>query len=262
MPDPLLKKAIDAVWPRGSAWTQKVGGGMEGLLLGIGDSLELVRTKLMTLAKLRNPELTEQLDELEIDFGVVPDPTLTDAVRRSRLMARINAEQAAGTRDRMERELQAAGFDLFVYSNDPAVDPRQFATSFATVAGGDEAFAGEPSAVAEVFLALIIVNGDAIRTVSVWLTVAGGDEAFAGELSAIAEQAGSTDIPISYDLPVDPATWPLIFFIGGPATFGGSGELISIEVAQVPALRRIELEQTVLRLKPLHTWAVMMIEYV
>ena len=261
MPDPLLKKAIDAVWPRGSAWTQKIGGGMEGLLLGVGDSLELVRTKLATLATLRDPELTGQLDELEIDFGVVPDPTLTDAVRRSRLAARINAEQAAGTRDRMERELQAAGFDLFVYANDPAVDPRQFATSFATVAGGDEAFAGEPRAVAEVFLAAVIVNGSAIRTVPVWLIVAGGDAAFAGEPGAVAEQAGSIDVPIFYETPADPATWPLIFFVGGPATFSGSGAIISIEVAQVPALRKIELEQTVLRLKPLHTWAVMMVEY-
>ena len=261
MPDPLLKKAIDAVWPRGSAWAQKIGGGMEGLLLGIGDSLELVRTKLTTLADIRNPELTGQLDELEIDFGVVPDPTLTDAVRRSRLAARINAEQAAGTRDRMERELQAAGFDLFVYANDPAVDPRQFTTKFATVAGGVDSFAGEPGAVAEVFFAVVIVNGSAIRTIPAWLAVAGGDEAFAGELNAIAEQAGSVDIPIIYDIPADPATWPLIFFIGGPATFGGSGELVTIEVAQVPALRKIELEQTVLRLKPLHTWAVMMVEY-
>jgi len=261
MANPLLKKAIDAVWPRGSAWAQKVGGSMEGLLLGIGDSLELVHIKLAVLANIRNPELTEQLDELEIDFGVVPDPTLTDIVRRSRLAARINAEQAAGTRARMERELQAAGFDLFAYANNPAVDPRQFATSFATVAGGDEAFAGEPSAVAEVFIAVIVVNGDAIRTIPIWLTVANGDVAFAGETSAVAEQAGSIDVPIDYDIPADPATWPLILFIGGPATFGGSGELISIEVAQVPALRKIELEQTVLRLKPLHTWAVMTVEY-
>jgi len=261
MANPLLKKAIDAVWPRGSAWAQKVGGSMEGLLLGIGDSLELVHIKLAVLANIRNPELTEQLDELEIDFGVVPDPTLTDIVRRSRLAARINAEQAAGTRDRMERELQAAGFDLFVHANDPAVDPRQFATKFATVAGGVDSFAGEPSAVAETFFAIVLVNGNAIRTVPVWLTVAGGDKAFAGELNAVAEQAGSTDISIDYVAPANPTTWPLIFFVGGPATLGGSGELISIEVALIPALRKIELEQTVLRLKPLHTWAVMMVEY-
>ena len=261
MSDPLLKKAIDAVWPRGSAWAQKIGGNMEGLLLGVGDSLELVRVKLSTLASLRNPDLTDQLDELEIDFGVTPDPTLTDVVRRSRLAARINSEQSAGARDHMERELQEAGFDLFVYSNDPAIDPSQLTDSFLTVAGGIEAFAGEPSAVAEVFNATLLVNGSVVRAVFTWLAVAGGDEAFAGELNAIAEQAGSIDIPVSYDVPVDPAAWPFIFFVGGPAFFGGSGELITIEVAQVSALRKIELEQTILRLKPLHTWAVMMVEY-
>ena len=262
MSDPLMKKALDAVWPRGSAWTQKIGGGMEGLLLGVTDSLELVRVKLATLAVIRDPELTEQLDELEIDFGITPDPTLTDAVRRSRLFARINAEQTAGTRDRMERELQAAGFDLLVHANSPAVNPLQFASSFLTVAGGAEAFAGEPTAVAEVFLADILVNGAFIRTVAVWRTVAGGGDAFAGELGAIAEQTGSIDLAFEYSIPTDPDDWPLIFFVGGPAIRDGSGALISIEVAQVPALRQAELEQTVLRLKPLHSWAVMMIEYI
>lgn len=628
MSDPLMKKALDAVWPRGSAWTQKIGGGMEGFLLGVSDSLELVRIKLATLAIIRDPELTEQLDELEIDFGITPDPTLTDAVRRSRLFTRINVEQTAGTRDRMERDLQAAGFDLFVHANtqgiapllemplensldlllgegsasftrastatyidqnsgllkyavigeprfeaegllmegvsgnkilhssdftnavwadpvgswtptanttnapdgtltadtitldatsalirqsltaatgssfsvwmqlltgnitgaiidhndgpgvsvfsqlvsgeivrvgveglikgvggnfldiqvdgdigatfaiwgaqleelpfptsyipttaapvtrvqdlmvlpyagnmpdisddmtvicdyklsgftgnyqtvwdvngethrvfhpedpggdtrahhgpdvliigpaplssrhgyvydsnaaelrlyqdgvkvatqatpaaitgtavdihigssqvgtapmyghlsnlriydralttaqlnDPGAfpytsDPLQFASSFLTVAGGVTAFAGEPTAVAEVFLADILVNGAFIRTVAVWRTVAGGGDAFAGEPGAIAEQTGSVDLVFEYSIPTDPEDWPLVFFVGGPAVRDGSGALISIEIAQVPALRRAELEQTVLRLKPLHSWAVMMVEY-
>ena len=261
MSDPLMKKAFDAVWPRGSAWTQKIGGGMEGLLLGVSDSLELVRAKLATLAAIRNPELTEQLDELEIDFGITPDPTLTDAARRSRLSTRINVEQTAGTRDRMERELQTAGFGLLVHANNPAVNPLQFASSFLMVAGGVAAFAGEPTAVAEVFLADLLVNGDFIRTVAIWRTVAGGGDAFAGELGAVAEQTGSVDLAFEYNVPTDPDDWPLVFFVGGPAIRDGSGALISIEIAQVPALRQAELEQTVLRLKPLHSWAVMMVEY-
>ena len=261
MPDSLLKKSIDAVWPRGSSWSQKIGGGMEGLLLGIADSLELVRGNLGTLALLRNPESTEQLDELEIDFGITPDQTLTEAVRRARLDARINAEQTAGTRDRMEREIQAAGFDLFVHANNPAVNPLQFTSSFQMVAGGVDAFAGEPGAVAGVFTAEILVNGAFVRTVAVWNTVAGGDEAFAGEPTAIAEQVGTINLPFEYAVPTDPADWPLVFFVGGPATRDGSGALIAIDIALVPVLRRAELERTVLRLKPLHSWAMMMVEY-
>ena len=258
----LLKKAIDAVWPGGSAWAQKVGGGMEGLLLGVSDSLEAVRAKLATLAVIRDPERTEQLDELEIDFGIVPDPTLTTAVRQARLDARINAEQTAGTRDRMERELQSAGFSLFVHANNPAVNPLLFSSIYDMVAGGSTAFAGEPEAVAGVFLADILVNGVFVRTVSVWRTVAGGNTAFAGELEAVAEKVGTINLDFEYIVPADPADWPLVFFVGGAATRDGSGALTSIELAQVPAARRAELEQTVLRLKPMHTWAIMVIEYV
>lgn len=262
MSDPLLKRAVDAVWPEGSAWTQKRGGGMEGLLLGVSDALEDVRAKLATLAYIRDPELTEQLDELEIDFGISPDPTLTDAVRRSRLSARINSVQPAGPRGRMERELQAAGFDLFVYSNDPAVDPRQFATLYETVAGGVDAFAGEPGAVAGFFSAGLLVNGRFVRTTPIFRTVAGNSDAFAGEPGAVAEIVDSRELTFEYDVPADPADWPLIFFVGGPATFGGSGELVSIELADVPASRMAELERTILRLKPMHAWAIMVVQYV
>lgn len=260
MSDPLLKKVLDAVWPQGSAWAQKAGGGMEALLLGLSDSLEPVRAKLATLTNIRDPELTGQLDELEIDFGIIPDPTLTDTVRRARLAARKNEDPAAGTRDRMERELQGAGFDVFVHANSPAVDPRPFTSGFGMVAGGDEAFAGEPEAVAGFFAAEILVNGQFFRTVLVWRVVAGGTEGFAGEPGAIAESAGTTEIPFEYEVPADPADWPFIFFVGGPATRDGSGALITIDTASVPASRRAELDQTVLRLKPLHTWAVMMID--
>ena len=223
----MLKRALDAVWPRGSAWAQKAGGGMEGLLLGISDSLDTVHDKLATLANIRNATRTEQLDELEIDFGISPDGTLTDDVRRARLDARINADHTAGTRDRLEREIQAAGFDLFVYANSPATNPLQFTSIYRTVAGGSKAVAGNPSAVAGVFGSDLLVNGDAIE----------------------------------YVLPVDPAAWPFIFFVGGVATHSGSGELTSIAIADVPGARRAELEETVLRLKGTYTWAVMVIHY-
>lgn len=262
MSDSLLKKAIDAVWPRGSAWAQKVGGGMEGLLLGIADSLELVRAKLATLADIRSPGLTEQFDELEIDFGIIPDSSLTDAERQGRLNARINAEQVAGTRDGMERKLQGSGFDLFVYSNDPAVNPLLFTSGSRMVAGGLTAFAGEPEAVAGSVAVNLLVNGAFFDTIPTWGMVAGGLAAFAGEPEAVAEQAGTEEIPFEYDVPADAADWPLVFFVGGVATHDGSGALVAIETVLVPASRRAELEETVLRLKPLHSWAVMVVNYI
>lgn len=240
---------------------QKVGGGMEGLLLGISDSFDTVHDKLATLADIRNALRTEQLDELEIDFGILPDDTQTDAVRRSRLFARINAEYAASTRDRLEREIRAAGFDLYVHANSPAVDPRQFGSIYRTVSGGAKAFAGNPSAVAGIFGSDLLVNGDAERTVVVWRTVAGGAKAVAGNSDAVAGQKGTTTTSFEYVLPVNPDAWPFIFFVGGVATRNGSGELTSIAIVDVPDDRRAELEETVLRLKGTYTWAVMVVHY-
>ena len=235
---------------------------MEGLLLGISDSLDDVRDKLATLTYIRNAELTEQLDELEIDFGISPDSTLTDAVRRARLDARINASYTAGTRDRLERELQAAGFDLYVHANSPAVNPLQFGSIYRTIAGNPRAVAGNPSAVAGVFNVNILVNGAQERTVSVWRLVAGGAKAYAGNPQALAARVGLTTILRTYEMPVAPSAWPFVFFVGGVATRDGSGELTSVAIAEVPDERRAELEETVLRLKGTYTWAVMVVHYV
>lgn len=234
---------------------------MESLLLGISDSLDDVRSKLATLTYIRNADLTEQLEELEIDFGISPDSTLTDAVRRARLAARINAEHTAGTRDRLERELQAAGFDIYVHANSPAVNPLQFGSRYRTVAGGGKSFAGNPSAVAGLFGAALLVNGAAERTVAIWRAVANGAKAIAGNPQAVAGQVGTTTTTIEYVLPVDATAWPFIFFVGGMATRNGGGELRSIAVAEVPDERRAELEETVLRLKGTYTWAVMVVHY-
>ena len=257
----MLKRVLDALWPRGSAWMQKVGGGMEGLLLGIADTFDTVRDKLATLADVRNATRTEQLDELEIDFGILPDSALSDAIRRARLDSRINTSSTAGTRDRLEREIRAAGFDLYVYANSPAVNPAQFGSIYRAVAGNPKIVAGNPQAIAGIFNANLLVNGAQERTVSVWRMVAGGAKAFAGNPQALAGRVGITTLLRTYAMPVDSTAWPFIFFVGGIATHNVSGELTSIAIAEVPDDRRAELEETVLRLKGTYTWAVMVVHY-
>jgi len=214
----VLKKIIDAVWPRGSAWMPKPGGGMDGLLCGISDTLETAWNKISTLANIRNPKKTEQLDELEIDFGITPEPSLADASRRDRLSAKINSEPAAGPRDRLERELNSAGFSgLFVYSNSPAVNPALFLTKYKMVAGGGNAFAGNSNAVAGKSSFSALVNGRIIRTINKYRMVAGGGNAFAGNSNSVAGITGSDELLYQYDVPVNPENWPFVFFVGGAA---------------------------------------------
>jgi len=53
-------------------------------------------------------------------------------------------------------------------------------------------------------------------------------------------------------IPDDPLTWPYFMYIGG-STFGTE--------AAVPPTRRAEFERLVLKLRPLHLWIVLLIDY-
>ncbi|MCK4500819.1 hypothetical protein KAU11_09990, partial [Candidatus Babeliales bacterium] len=158
----LMKSAIDALMPKGSIWTPKSGGFFEALLNGIADFLEIIRLRLAELANIRNAKLTPVLDELERDSGVAFNPNLTESERRAALDSRINAIDNTGSAQELEAALQRAGFDLFVYQNSPAIDPTRLQSDYEMVAGEDNAFAGEPDAVAGVFLVELVVNGDII----------------------------------------------------------------------------------------------------
>lgn len=62
---------------------------------------------------------------------------------------------------------------------------------------------------------------------------------------------------IKYDLPINPAYWPLIFFIGKSVTKDEYGNIISIDYIEVPDGRRQALKQLILKYKPLHSWGLM-----
>lgn len=258
----LLKSAIDAVMPKGSIWTPKIGGFFEALLTALAESLEVVRLKLAGLADIRNAKLTPVLDELERDYGIAFNPNLTEAERRAALDSRINATDNTGSREELEKALQRADFDLFVYSNSPAVDPTRFLTDFEMMAGEDNAFAGEPDAVAGVFLADLVVNGDIIFSIPIFALVAGDEFSFAGEDDAIAEIQQLSEQAYEYFLPTDPNAWPFIFFVGGSAIFAGDGSLVSIESVNISDDRRIELREIILKYHPTFTWGMLKVNFI
>lgn len=261
MSKPLMKSFIDALLPKGSIWTPKVAGFFEGLLFGLADAFEIVRLKLAELADIRNAKRTTVLDELERDYGIPFNPALTEAERRAALDSRINAIDNTGSRQELENALQRAGFDLFVYSNSPAVDPTRFQNDFEMVAGEDNAFAGEPDAVAGVFLAELVVNGEIVISSPVFALTAGDEESFAGELSAVAEIEQLLESTFEYFLPTNPVAWPFIFFVGGAATFADDGSLVSIDFVNIDDDRRLELREIILKYKPAFTWAVLQVTF-
>lgn len=261
MPKSLLKSAIDALMPKGSIWTPKIGGFFDALLNGIADSFEDVKSKLSELADIRNAKKTTLLDELERDYGIPFNPNLTEAERRAILDSRINSTVHSGSREELEQALQNAGFPLFVYSNSPAVNPNNFNNNYLLVAGNDNAFAGVSTAIAGAFKADIVVNGDIIIDSPKYSMIAGARNRFAGNQAAFAGITGFIERFYEYFLPSDPANWPFVFFVGGDAQFAMDGSIINIERVDISDDRRLELREFILKYKPAFTWGVLLVDY-
>lgn len=263
------------------------GGHLDRLLAGMGANAEVTREFLGDLAYLREPKLTPILEDLEREYGLSPATSINEETRRQQLHAIVYARSGNGSKDFLQTVLHNAGFtNLFVYDNSPPVDPRRFLEApFEMLAGDPLSQAGEPGAQAGAGTGFLVVNGD-IYSFQVDYTMLAGDPlAQAGEPTMLAgEYSGVTKIPVEYEIPADPIYWPFIFFIGGPATYnpdGGSlmyagdtlaqageptalaqffdGELQSIEFADVPAERVEALKRLIVKYKPMHSWAGLLI---
>lgn len=260
----LSRKILDALLPPGSVWSPQDGAGLDQLLDGIADGSEVTRDFLADLARLRNPELTPILDDLEKEYGVIPDITLTDAVRRARLLAMKTAVSGDGTADFMQTQLRAAGFDVYVHVNNPPVDPRIFLFDApATICGNENAICGNENAICGGTRGDLVVNGRIYTHQFFTGTIAGGLLAICGYENAICRgEASFAQVPIEYEVSPDPGYWPLFFFVGGPATRDSSGAIVEIETASVPINRKDELIRSVVKYKPLHSWGGLIIQYV
>ena len=264
------REILDALLPEGAIWNPKVGADFDLLLDGMGDNAEVVRIFNEKLAFVRAPQKTPILSDLEKEYGIEPDERLTDQERRDRLEVAKISNDSDGTDTDMQAFLQAAGFDVQVHANSPAADPAIFLDqAFLMVADGDNAYAGfEPvggppiTSVAGRIGGELLVNGALFTQTPKFIFQAGGDSAFIGNDDAI---LGLFDIiqltEVTYDIPTDPGYWGLIYFVGGDATRDGTGLLTSIETAEIPISREQEFKRTILKYRPLHSWAGLIVNY-
>lgn len=254
---------INSLLPKGPIWEPKEGGFYDKLLDGLASGAEYVRADLDDLSEVRNPNTTQVLTDLEREYGFTPNPTnLTEAARRARVSSRKYNLNRNGGLDHLQNALDAAGFDVLVHANDPAVDPAIFlAQAFQMVAGGANAYAGVPGAYASSVGGELLVNGDLVYQIPGFLSQAGSMNA-GGENHWAGFGEGVTQVPVQYDIPTSPDDWPLVFFVGGEATRDAlTDELTNIDLGSVPNQRKTEFQQLILRIKPIHTWAALIVNY-
>jgi hypothetical protein len=261
--------------PRARAWSITIDGKLrqffEGLAASIGAPVRLYLD--MILLDLF-PDTTRELEEWERQFDIRYTSGLTEAARRERL---AGAWRALGGQDPqyIQDTLQGAGFDVYVHEwwvpgteappgvHAAPVVRNPFSYLYPTSSGGPGGMqAGEPLALAgEAFaqagnvagvLGYPLVNKLLYSTFD-YLTCAGEALAQAGEPGMLAgERTAFYDLQVVYQIPSDPATWPYFLYIGAPA-FG--------TLAQVPASRRDEFEELLLKIAPAHVWLGVMVVY-
>jgi hypothetical protein len=263
MSDTLSRVVIDSNLPDGSAHNIAKGEDLDLFWEGIADSQEIVRIRLKSLANQRNPDKTDMLEDLEREYGFKNDDRLTDAERRARLKTKQTAGTNTATEDYLQKQLRDAGFDVYVYQNDPAVDPDIFLQgNFNLQLAASNAFTGRVDAFLGQVGGFLIVNGISGVTVTDYKSVA-GPGGFCGRSDIFCGRFdGSRRDPVVYEVPTESGYWPTIFFVGGDATRDGTGAITEIEIAEIPAFRRPEFEEIILRYKPLKTWAAAIVVYV
>jgi len=233
----LFRGVIDALLPPGSLWVPDSGYDLDLLLDGISDNIDTVRVFLHELARVRSPLLTPILADLEREYGIVPNDKLSESVRRQRLLAVKTDGNSDGTTDWLQNKLRAAGFDVYVHINNPAVDPATLLNY-----GNDPVFASDEEGAqfgesGEYFVAkggVLLVNGPIY---------------YNQEL-------------ITYQSPSASQYWPLIFFIGGPATRDTDGSLLDFEWVKIDILRKTEFIRLIIKYKPMFTWVGVKADYV
>jgi hypothetical protein len=151
--------SVDSLHPDGAFWAPKPGGDYDKVLDALADFEAGLFDDLVLLGKLRDPDATPILSDLEREYGLLPNEALSEEERRAQLRSIVYARRGTGSIDDLQRRLDAAGFDLTVHSNSPAVDPNVIISGDAPMQAGEPlAQAGEPSAQAGEFSGELVVN--------------------------------------------------------------------------------------------------------
>ena len=254
---------IKSALPKGQAWSPTPDGNYDKILQATGEIILNICTRMGNARYVRTPNKTFILDDLEREFGILKNNNLSESERRIILDAKKNQPPGGGTASDLQIALDNAGFNLQVHKNNPSVDPALFLTqNFQMVAGGDNAYAGEPTAYAGLLGGELLVNGSVFEQFEAYISQANGASMFAGNTNAISGRFdGLRREPIEYTIPTDPDTWGFVFFVGGDATRDVDGKLTKIEQGEVEQTRKEELLRLILSIKPIFSWAGLIITF-
>ena len=259
-----MRKVLDLAAPKGPAHTPVPDGFLDKVRDATADNIDVIRTDVKNTAFIRTPDKTDNLDDLEREYGIAKNTSLSIDERKLILKSRRYTKATTGNDDDLQILLDNSGFNLTVYQNSPdgpAIDPNIILTQNFKMQAGDQTndFAGQDDAYAGKVGGELLVNGDVFEQ---FLAIFGAGDVFAGNDNAVAgyfEELRQT--LITYTIPTDPTKWPLIFFVGGAATFAGDGSILTIAQGLVPSQQEKQLKDIILKFKGLYSWCGLVVTF-
>lgn len=204
----LTRVAWDSLLPTGSAWNVESDGDLDKYFDGLALDFEIARSRIVEAEHTRDPEKTSVLSDLEIDFGVLPDTNLTEAQRRAYLAAVMGEIDELPSWERFQAKLRAAGFDVYVYPNDPPIDPSGVATTDQLIVNGT--CVTEQS---KDFASTVCADSSGETTVCADIVTTPASE----RGSTVGEYDGMIRTEYVYSMPPE-SRWPFVWFIAASRT--------------------------------------------
>jgi len=228
--------------PRSRTWSlvapKKLRFFFEGLTGFLQELLELFAKCYFD----RFPETTTMIDEWESEFGLRYVPSLTEQQRRDRLDRAWKPVENQSP-SMIQKALQDNGFDVYVHEwwvpgTEPAVGVQACATP------------RDPTAIS----GLVMLVNKIVTIKKIFNAQLGNPSAQLGHPKAtLGNYSGMSQTAKVYPVPTDSAEWPYIFYVGD-SSFG--------TFADVPAERKEEFEELLLKISPAQQWIGLLINYV
>ena len=257
----------------GKAWALSKNKQLREFFEGLSRVPENVKSFYDLIFSDLLPLTTRELEAWEKQFNL--PGTGSDADRRARLDARWKEKGGQDPRY-LQDTLQAAGFNVYIHEwwepgTEPALNVKTCATprnpslyiyqpgtsALPAVACGEPlSLCGEPGALSGETLSLptgySLVNKIG-ETLPEYFALCGIPTALAGESDVLCGNFNNYVFRRKqYNLPTDPNKWPYFVYYGGP-NFP--------DVGYIPAARRDEFEDLLLKINPLQLWIGVLVEF-
>ena len=228
-----LFKTIIKLFPRSKAFRAFVDTSFRKLVKAITAVPDDERKQLDLIYADIFPDTTREVERWEKQFGIIFTAGYSLAIRRSLLDSFWKIKRGGQSDTYLQGLLQKIDSKILVVENIPVGNPRVSNTAYTAIDGNSTMYDGGKNAIDGRYIG----DSDFVPTVL----------------------RNGTEQP--YAIPLDERYWEMCFYVCGGVYRNAYKQIVYVQKVNVPTKWKNFIEYIVLKTKPVHTTAVMFIEY-